>query len=283
MLLESGLRHDRSQLERLCVADRDLDARNVYESAVEPDSLRRLLLRYDLKWKNQTLFKILIDTSVNGNSGSLVSCGGNRWCCQPRVADSTCNCDTGKGNFLLSAGSAQTIIGAVGLDRLSTGTLTATRASTATTSSSTSKTSTSLAPSPNTLNIATSTSSRDPATATGPPNQVAVTSKVAFKAGIGAGSAVVGLILAFVAFCWGKKRRDRKQQGGTSPIAMVPSQEFMGAVHQEPLPRPPMHDPYNPMNSVLLLDKDDAPPRYNTRSAYGNRPYPDPYQPESGI
>ena len=48
---------------------------------------------------------------VNDNSGALVSCGSEAWCCQPDYNKGNCDCKSGHGTFSLSEGHAVTIIG----------------------------------------------------------------------------------------------------------------------------------------------------------------------------
>jgi hypothetical protein len=55
------------------------------------------------------------DNPVNDNSGRLVACGNNKFCCAPDVNRGTCNCTTDSGTFSLSGGAAQTVIGVAGL------------------------------------------------------------------------------------------------------------------------------------------------------------------------
>jgi len=55
------------------------------------------------------------DDPVNDDSGQLIACGNNVFCCAPDAQRGLCNCTTNAGTFSLSSAVAQTIIGVTGL------------------------------------------------------------------------------------------------------------------------------------------------------------------------
>ncbi len=227
-----------------------------------------------------------IDNPVNANEGSLSPCGSGRWCCQPRIVDGTCSCATGKGSFQLEDAFVQTIIGVGGVKFETTGTPRS-RVATITVLTSNSKAfptdkSATLAPVWSSGSLVTPSQSSATPSSPESNNQSAstysptgVVHKPAFKAGVGAGAGVAGLgIVALIIFFL----KHRRQRHNEPRMAMINPQD-LGAPQREHLPRPPpINDPYHPMNSILVLDKEEVPPRYASGLTSGTRPYPEQHQ-----
>jgi len=152
---------------------------------------------------------------VNDNSGALVSCGQNKWCCEPDYSNGHCNCQNGDGTFSVSNGHALTIIGVNNLIHTATAaSATLPSTSTATTNSSSSTTS------------GTHTSPPSPSP-TQPSSNVETSNS--FVIGMSAGFGILGILL-IIALCFAYYKRSirtgtfrfwewRRDIGGTTGMA----------------------------------------------------------------
>jgi hypothetical protein len=119
----------------------------------------------------------------------MTACGDNTFCCNGEQSQGTCNCTTKNGTIPVEPGRVQTVIGLSGAVSTQTPAWSASPTSAASPSSKTSAT-----------NSTTASSTAVP--------KKSVTQTTAFKAGVGAGAALLGIfiIVILVLVCCGKSR-----------------------------------------------------------------------------
>ncbi|KAH0537542.1 hypothetical protein FGG08_005677 [Glutinoglossum americanum] len=162
---------------------------------------------------------------VNDNSGLLIACGNNKFCCSPHADRGTCNCTTDSGTFSLSGGIAQTIIGVAGLQFTQTPTVSPSFVSTTTSA---------------VVHTTPATSAVQPSQSpSAPPVQPKLTSKA--KIGLGVGVGVLGALLLFAITYYLFTRMTGRKPGVGLWIRKNPS------LDATPQPnKPPINTPYIP-------------------------------------
>jgi hypothetical protein len=203
---------------------------------------------------------------VNDNSGALVSCGNEAWCCQPDYQKGICDCHGGHGTFSLSEGHAVTIVGVNNLVHTATvasepagSTPAATTSSSTTSIGSTSGASSSdISTASSTTHISASSTKPTSASATtglgasvsatSQPSHTGVTDTVGFRAGLGVGLGVLAIILIMLGVAYYNRSKDK----GTLKFWKWRNPRFANA-HSEmtPSPIPQYNPPIDPANPYL--------------------------------
>jgi len=174
------------------------------------------------KWDRSACGDVCLKDQHPYDRGQLTSCGNNRWCCAPDVANGSCDCKTGDGAFSFDGGTAQTIIGVTGSALTHTATVAPSSTQDASSTSATSKSSTTTGSCP-AQPPATYSGSNPPPTPSCTPKKQATTNTTAFRVGVGVGAAVVGAALTFaLVWIFIHRPRLRRSQHTSLPPGVPP-------------------------------------------------------------
>lgn len=223
---------------------------------------------------------VVIDDPVSDNSGRLVSCGDNKWCCGPAAQAGICNCNSGSNTFSVQSGKAQTIIGSFGSAQTTLISFSS-RAPSSTTEQSqkTTSQSTATALTP-TSPVNTSSHSTTAASPLPTPSSSSHKSSHNTKLKVGLGTAFSFLALGIIAgwgLWWRKRARGPYPSGDGDNLPQDP--------YQSPNQPPPGQHPYEvqpvgPLQGgepiVIAPDQDDNqfPPAITPSSTPRNGPFP---------
>ena len=219
---------------------------------------------------DSTYAKPLEDDPVGDDGGSLTACGDERWCCTPKIAQGTCNCDTKEGTFSLASGKAHTIVSVAGLSFTTTPSVSG---STPTASQTPSTASQTPSTAPQTLSTATALSSKDASSAalnsqsqtssgqssttqpaaTRTPSSApqSLTHTIVFKACVGAGAGVFGFLLVLLGVWASYKWKQYRDQRGWTRGNLQRSTDLvtLGGPPSINEPVPPLPHPHHPYDT----------------------------------